>query len=490
VRQYRDEPVSHRCQDPSDNQSKELRVSSGIARWSPSGTLLTVFVAVAAPDLIQAQRQPEASASAGMPQWLHVSGTQRTRYEHLWNQLGSTTRDNDMALSLRSTLLAEFSFAPVAVVIELADSRTYLRDAAAPVTVSLVNPLDILQAHVSIDIPNFLTNDALLRMRIGRQTMDIGSRRFVARNRFRNTINAFGGLSIEWTSRDRHSLRAFVAVPVERRVDPSRVNGLRLDRERFESVFWGVSVASRHLTGSVTAEFNLFGIHERDSERFSTTNRRFIAPGLRLYRDPETGRVDFEIEGVTEAGLSRLTRLPQDTADLRHFAFFLHASLGHTFIGGVRPRFLLQYDYASGDKDPFDDSNGRFDTLFGARRFEFGPTGIYGALGRSNISSPGARVEMQPARRLEVFLAYRAAWLAQERDAWTTTLIRDEAGNSGTFVGHQIEGRVRWTIMPDHATLEAGMARLWLGGFPKSAPNGASDARDPTYAYGQFALQF
>lgn len=464
--------------------------SVGITRWVRSRMLFIVAVILATPYAVQSQRRPVTSASVEIAQWLHVSGTQRTRYEHLWNPLGSMARDNDKTLALRTTLLAEFSFDPVAIGIELADSRTYLRDDAAPVSVSLVNPLDILQAFITTDVSGVFGGGDLFRIRVGRQTMDVGSRRLVARNRFRNTINAFGAVSIEWTKRQQHSLRMFVAVPVERRVDPLRDNGLRLDRERFESVFWGVSLASLSPIHNVTGELNLFGIHERDSEDFSTTNRRFVAPGLRLYRDPQPGRLDFEVEGVIEAGLSRSSALPEDTTDLRHFAFFLHASLGHTLTARLRSRFLLQYDYASGDKNPSDDANGRFDTLFGSRRFEFGPTGIYGALARGNINSPGARVEIRPHRGIDCFLAYRAVWLAQARDAWTTTLIRDESGDSGTFVGHQIEGRVRWVFLPDYATVEAGMAHFWLGGFPKSAPNAEADARDPTYAYAQLALQF
>ena len=71
------------------------------------------------------------------------------------------------------------------------------------------------------------------------------------------------------------------------------------------------------------------------------------------------------------------------------------------------PRLIFQYDYASGDDDPNDADNNRFDTLYGARRFDFGPTGIYGPFARANLSTPGMRIKLKPAANmLLAFLHY------------------------------------------------------------------------------------
>ena len=444
---------------------------------------LVVGASVTVPALTSAQEWP------GLPEWLRLSGNHRTRYEQLWNQFRPGVPGNDMALSLRTSLLAELRFDSLGIGVELADSRAHLTDDNTPLNTTHVNPVDVLQAYISADLPDFLANGARLAMKIGRFTMDVGSRRLVARNRFRNTINAFAGLEMEWTSRDAESVRAFVTVPVQRRVNSIRDNRPQLDIERAESVLWGLSLRSRPSSGSIRGELQLFGLHERDSEEFQTRNRNFVTPGFRLYRNPGPGVVDFEIESVMQAGTSRLSALPEDTTSLVHFAFFIHAALGHTFAGKWQPRLVLQYDYASGDKDPNDDRNGRFDTLFGARRFEYGPTGIYGAFARSNINSPGVRVEVSPQPEVNGFLGYRSVWLAQARDGWTTTNIRDFDGASGTFLGHQIEGRARWRILPGAITLEGGFAHIWLGAFPHTTPNGNHDSSNPTYVYTQLVLQ-
>lgn len=76
---------------------------------------------------------------------------------------------------------------------------------------------------------------------------------------------------------------------------------------------------------------------------------------------------------------------------------------------GPAPRPCARSSSPSGDGDPNDGRTERFDTLFGARRFEFGPTGIYGLLARSNVNSPGVKLDLRPKPGLALMLAYRAA---------------------------------------------------------------------------------
>ena len=150
---------------------------------------------------------------------------------------------------------------------------------------------------------------------------------------------------------------------------------------------------------------------------------------------------------------------------------------------------IAQYDYASGDDDPADGNNERFDTLFGARRFDFGPTGIYGPFLRNNLSTPGIRLKLRPARDVGVLVAHRAYWLASDQDAWTTSGVRDVSGRSGSFIGHQIEARFRWEVVPGSYRFETGVAHLFAGGFMDDAPN-ANGEGDVTYVYSQVLFNF
>jgi hypothetical protein len=164
----------------------------------------------------------------------------------------------------------------------------------------------------------------------------------------------------------------------------------------------------------------------------------------------------------------------------------MHASTGMRFDAEASPRLALAFDFATGDGDPNDRANQRFDPLFGARRFELGPTGLYGALARSNVCSPGARFELAPHRTLDLMAGYRLAWLTSKRDAWTTAAIRDPDGQSGRFIGHQIEARVRWQPFPKNLGLEIGGALLARGHFATQAPGVTTG--DPVYLYTQLTM--
>jgi len=443
------------------------------------------------PRLAMADPPWRIDSAAGLPDWVHFSATHRERYENLWNQFRAGAPGNDMALSLRTTFLAELRFQPVVIGAELVDSRMYLADDNTPVDTSLVDPIDLLQGYVGVNVQDPFVSGATGRIRAGRLTMDVGSRRLVARNRFRNTINAFTGLDLEWSGPSEDTVRLFATFPVQRRPtsrDALVDNTLELDRENTRALFWGVFLGSREWPGALRAEAYVFGLHERDSEEVQTRNRSLLTPGFRVYRKPARGRLDLEVEAMIQAGSSRASTRPDDTSDLEHLAYFAHGSLGYTFDVSWAPRLIAQYDYASGDADPGDGRNGRFDTLFGARRFELGPTGIYGALARSNINSPGLRVEVSPLRAATAIVAYRPTWLAQARDAWTTSGLRDASGSLGSFIGHQLEVRLQWKLLPGNIALDTGFAHTWLGEFATSAPN-ANGGGDPSYVYAQLGFE-
>ncbi|WP_232210436.1 alginate export family protein [Nitrococcus mobilis] len=426
------------------------------------------------------------------PAWLDVGGTYRARFEHLDGDFRAGSSGSTQILVGRLLFGVQANFDPFYIGAELEDSRSQLDDSDTPLGTDDVDAIALLRAYIGAKGLNMFAAGDQLDVTAGRLTIDLGSRRLVARNRFRNTINGFTGVNALWQGPAGTQLQTFYTLPVHRRpTDRDRLddNDIVTDTESFKVRFWAVDLRQENLFGGATGEAYVFGLHEDDGSDVPTANRRLLTPGVRLFSAPAKGAWDFEVEAAGQVGKSRSTTSSADTTDLDHRAGFVHAHLAHTFDAPWSPRLVLQYDFASGDGDPNDGENNRFDTLFGARRWEFGPTGIYGALARSNINSPGTRIEIKPSPNLNGFVGYRAVWLASDRDALTTAEVRDPGGASGSFVGHQIEARVRADVLPGNLGMEFGGAYLFDGEFLKKAPNAAGNG-DTAYFYTQSTLTF
>jgi len=175
--------------------------------------------------------------------------------------------------------------------------------------------------------------------------------------------------------------------------------------------------------------------------------------------------------------------------DLDHSAWFFQSGAGYTWEARGTPRLGVRVDQASGDRNPTDGQNQRFDTLFGARRFEFGPTGLYGAIARANLRSPEIRASAKPLKTIETSLAHRWIWLESPFDAFTAAGVRDASGRSGSYVGQQLEGRIRWDIIPGNCRLDTGVPTLFKGSFLENAPN-ANPNGDTLYAWVEWTFTF
>jgi len=425
-----------------------------------------------------------------LPSRLSLSLQSRLRYESLQDEFRVGTRGDADILVLRTLLHGRFRVNDhLSLGAELEDSRAYLQE--IPVGSSIVNTVELLQAYVDLHFGGTGGTgrpfDGRSRVRAGRITVDAGSRRLVARNRFRNTINGFTGIDWRWQGQDERELRAFWLLPVRRRPSnpkKTRDNEVRFDDESLNVQFWGLFAGGR-LPGGHRGELYVYGLHEQDENNRPTRNRRLFTPGFRLWKPPEMGHLDYLVESVLQVGKSRASVTSR--RDLDHFAFFEHAEAGWSFAAPWSPRLLAQVDYASGDDDPTDGRNGRFDTLFGARRFDFGPTGIYGPFARANLITPGLRLKLRPAKAVSSFVAVRPFWLAEDRDAWVGTGLRDPTGSSGRYLGTQVELRLRFDVLPGNVRIEGGFAHLFAGGFRHDVP-GSNGQGSSTYGYVQATL--
>jgi len=428
--------------------------------------------------------------ASGEPVQVSVSGSVRSRVETLEGRMSSEAPASDHFLSLLTLLKAEADFGGMSLVGEIQDSRRL----SGPLTGAAPNEVDTLepiQAYVSWNLSDPEQTGDSLGLELGRFTMDVGSRRLTARSQFKNQKTSFDGLRLLWRSGEFGEVIAFKVSPVIRQpleTSAAASNKPMLNQSHVASLFSGVHLR-RLLADGVNGEGYAFRIDERDASDFPSRDRRLTTYGLRLYKAPETKQVDFDLEWAHQSGLSRSTTSPSDTSDLATNAAMSHAEIGLTFAMPTSPRLSLHYDFASGDKDPGDDIHERFDPLFGDRSFEFGPTSLWGVIARSNLKSSGLRLDWRPTGSSEAYVSLRQIDLAESRDGFSLSGLRDRAGASGKEVGVQLEGRVRWRPASSGPRLELGAAHLTKGSFLKNAP-GADTSGNIIYGYSAATFDF
>ncbi len=407
------------------------------------GAVINAAIAADAPWRLQDALSPPEGFSIGL-----VHGS---RFESISDNPRAGSSPDDSMIVQRTILDTRYRSGGVEAQFELYDARQQLADNDAFVNNGVINALEVLQATLSFDLPN----DGSVRL--GRLTTDWGSRRFLARNRFRNAINSFDG--VEWIQPlENGAVMRLLGSQVIRRLPSNLIGLLDNGRIRDESSsaqrFFAAGYALPPSSTPFDTDLFYFNLREKDTPGVATRDRRIHSTGLRLRKPATSGEFDFELESLLQFGDSRASSSAADSADLDHRAFFQYAAVGYSFPNSLRA--VLEIDYASGDEDPFDLENGRFDSLFGVGTFEFGVVGMYQPFSRSNIVTPGIRLVANPRPDLNVMVSWRHFWLEEARDVWGKTRLRDATGQTDSYLGQHLEFRMRWDVIPGNLRLDTG----------------------------------
>lgn len=400
-----------------------------------------------------------------------LSGSVRLRFEEIEGQPRAGFDRDDSLFNIRTQVLAEYRSGAFRIGAELFDSRAYGADAGTPISTNEVNALEPVQAYVAGDIDDPFGKGTKLGLTAGRMMLNLGSRRLVAADDYRNTTNGYSGLRADLTAPAGVKAVFIYTLPQQRRPDDPdgiRNNRVKVDHEGFDLVLWGGIVSKGKALGRAMVELTYFHLGERDAPGRPTRDRSLDTFGGRIISDPKPGQFDYEVEAFYQTG-SISASLSPAAARQQVSASFVHADAGYSFPGPWEPRLSVEFDRASGDKAGR--GYGRFDTLFGMRRADLAPAGLYNAVARTNIVTPGIRLEATPDKRWDGFAVYRAMWLASRADAFSTTVVRDRDGRSGNFAGHQIEARARYWIIPSRLRFEFDGLLLAKGRFLRDAPN-------------------
>ena len=414
-----------------------------------------------------------------LPDWFDLAVDHRDRFEFLddpWRP-GESQKQTQFVKRSRVRIGIDGP-GGIRLLGELQDARVF-NDRPNDFTANEVDHLDVLQLFVSGTRKHLFGRGLRADAHVGRMTIDVASRRLVARNDFRNTVNAFDGIHLQLGSDDRRwRVRGFYTLPVAVR-DSDLMNNRLSTRRRF----WGIAYEDLRNPWLQLDAYYL-GLNDLPG------NRSYRTYGLRGYRKPAPSQLDYEGEVAAQFG-DRKTAA-QGTRDQQ--AWLVHAELGYTFGVPWSPRVAAQFDYASGNDDPSDDDSHAFDSLFGARRFDLIPTGIFGSFRRTNIVSPGVRLGLQPAKTVRLDLKVRHWMLEEARDAFAGSAgpgagsLTDATGNAGRDLGTDLELRARWDVQ-EWLGFDVGYDHWWKGRYLDDVAN-AETRGDSDYLYLQSRVKF
>lgn len=421
-------------------------------------------VSVMASAVIVTAPSAASSAEEASQASFRLSGSLRLRHETLNARYRAGGSGSDQHAAWRLRILGEYDAGPVTFGAELLDARTWMTDSGSVLPASSVNALELYQAYVIVR-PAEGT-----RVQLGRYNMTIGSGRLAAQNGYVNSPNSFAGARLGHKFNDDWTLDAFYGSPVP--ILPRDRNALlnntaHQDEVDWDTRFWAAHFTRANLPGGLIAEGYLFGLnHANGTDTYS--------PGARLRRNASPGHTDFEAEATIQTGSRPVAGGRQDIR-----AGMVHLSAGYTFQDDWRTRVSAQFVYASGDETGGDFN--RFNSMYGGRRGDFGPTAIFGPVGRENLVTSGVRYQ---SRRGPVDFQARVqdVRLATSDDSWVKAGLRDATGQSGRRIGIVADAYAGYNFASANTRLEVGAAVLAKGRFARNAPN-APDSSDVVYTY-------
>ena len=444
------------------------------------------------------------SESSAFTDW-DLGGQFRARYEHHeylgsvdFSKTGGHTSDDLMLL--RTLVHVGYNPTPwLSVYVEGRDSRGFW-DEASP------NPdqdtMDLHQAYVRIGNPELFP----VSLKVGRQELIYGDERLIGQSDWTNVRRTFDAAKLRYEV-EGFWVDAFVSRPVVVWDD-------HFNESDSQDWFSGVYASSTKLIPWQESEFYFLSRNTGNgSPQFygpspdpqGATARDIYTIGFHFKSLPgKLGGWDYNIEADGQFGRYKETTAgaPASVAgkNLVQQAYAAVASVGYSWTEAPgKPRIGLEYLYSSGDSNATDGTHGTFDNLFPTNHRQFGMMDIFSWENDQILRFMGT---IQPLKSLTLTADYRLIWLADTHDSLYTNKGARRGGLSATdgtgyginpnfssYVGSEIDLVATYTINR-YASLQAGIARFFVGDYVKSSLAGIGGAEDATFVYVQFTHNF
>jgi hypothetical protein len=186
----------------------------------------------------------------------------------------------------------------------------------------------------------------------------------------------------------------------------------------------------------------------------------------------------------------------RDSRRLDHHAFATAVVGGYTFEKlGWKPRVGVEYDFASGDRDPGDGKSQSFQNLYASNHVHYGWMDIFDW---RNLHDARLSLAVQPLKNVTLMLDHHGFWLADTHDYWA----RSNNGNAtmrtvtpdgrdvrtigaGNYAGQELDFSIAWKPTPQLNIL-AGYSHFFAGDYLRDT----GPADDADFAYVQLTVTF
>jgi len=444
------------------------------------------------------------SQSSSFSAW-DFGGQFRARYEHHeylgpvdFSATGGHSSDNLMLL--RTLVHVGYSPRPwLSLYAEGRDSRGYWDE---PSPNPDLDTMDLHQAFVRIGNPEVFP----LIAKIGRQELSYGDERLIGQSDWTNVRRTFDAAKLRYEV-EGFWVDGFVSRPV------IVWNG-HFNESDDQDVLSGVYASTTKLVPWQESEVYFLSRNTgRGSPQFygpppdpqGATPRDIYTIGVHLKSSPgKLGGWDYNLEAAGQFGRFKETTAGAPVSvsgrNLVQQAYAAVASGGYTWtkLRG-NPRAGLEYLYSSGDSNPTDGKHETFGNLFPTNHRQFGMMDIFSW---QNVQILRFMGSIQPLELLTVATDYRLVWLADTHDSFYTNKGARRGGlaptdgtgyginpNSSSYVGSEID-LVATCAIRRYTSLQAGIARFFVGDYVQSSLAGIGGARDATFVYAQFTLNF
>lgn len=416
--------------------------------WLLAAGYLTTGLAFAQDTIPPGKELVSEEINRQLPSWLRFGGEERARMESIngenFKPIGDLYLLNRLRLNMGVLPRPWFRF-----IFQAEDARVFGQN-TRPAPATQKDAMDLRLGYAAIGSPE---GPAMLTA--GRQPLDFGEGRLLADPDWSNVGKSFDAVRV---TLHQNGLKLDLFSGAVVKIDPTNFD-LPAPGEHFDGAYGSV----RDLVPGAVIEPYIFWRmeHNYKDEEGKLGNLSEQTYGLRWAGKLPAG-FDYTVEVADQAGSYAHDPIR---------AWMGHSVAGYTLPVNHQPRFFVEYNRASGDRNPKDGVRGTFDSLFPASHDKFGLTDLFCG---SNIRYFRPGFQYMVRRGITLGAAYDDFWLDSPNDALyisAKSFVRNTRGTAGTHIGQEGDVQAQWAVSST-TRFAVGYGRLLPGEFLRETTAG------------------